>query len=99
MSSIRADGPRRRRGSKYIRIAEDIAAQILAGDLHPDDQLKNERALAEHYDVSFHTLRHAIKELRDNWGMIETEHGNGNFVKEPPYTPPEGMKPRRYDPA
>jgi DNA-binding GntR family transcriptional regulator len=56
----------------YMRVAEDIAARITSGELRPGARLRSERDLAEHYGVAFHTIRNAMKVLRDR----------GTFVRE-----------------
>jgi GntR family transcriptional regulator len=39
------------------------------------------RIVAEHYGVAFHTIRNAMKVLRDR-GLIISVHGRGTFVRE-----------------
>jgi hypothetical protein len=64
----------------YIRVADDIAARIASGELVPGAQLQTERDFARDYDVSYGTVRHAFKLLRDR-GLIESVHGRGVFVR------------------
>jgi GntR family transcriptional regulator len=63
----------------YRRVADDVAARITSGELASGTRLRSEHDLAEHYQVSFGTLRRAMKLLRER-GMIVTQHGRGNFV-------------------
>jgi GntR family transcriptional regulator len=70
----------------YIRVAEDITARINSGELQPGARLRSERDLAEYYGVAFHTIRNAMKVLRER-GMIVSVHGRGTFVRDD-YQPP-----------
>jgi GntR family transcriptional regulator len=81
MSDLEASG---RSGAQYEyqRVAEDITAQITSGALRPGARLLSERALAEHYGVAFHTVRHAMQILRER-GLVESVHGRGTYVRQP----------------
>jgi GntR family transcriptional regulator len=63
----------------YMRVVDDIAGRIASGDLQPGARLLSERALAEHYGVSYGTVRRAMEVLRER-GLITTIHGRGTFV-------------------
>jgi DNA-binding GntR family transcriptional regulator len=63
----------------YMRVADDIAARIGSGELRPGARLRSERDLAEHYGVSYGTIRRAMEVLRER-GLIATVHGRGTFV-------------------
>jgi GntR family transcriptional regulator len=63
----------------YMRVADDITARIRSGELSPGTRLRSERELAEHYGVSYGSVRSAMKVLRDR-GLIITRHGRGTFV-------------------
>jgi GntR family transcriptional regulator len=65
----------------YMRVAEDITARIRSGELRPGARLLSERDLANHYGVAFHTIRNAMKVLRER-GLIVSVHGRGTFVRE-----------------
>jgi len=65
----------------YMRVAEDITARIKSGELRPGARLRSERDLATHYGVAFHTIRNAMKVLRER-GLIVSVHGRGTFVRE-----------------
>ena len=65
----------------YMRVADDIAARIASGELAPGARLRSERDLAEHYGVSYGTIRRAMTVLREQ-GLIVTIHGRGTFVAE-----------------
>ncbi len=66
----------------YMRVADDIAARIASGELKPGARLRAERDLAEHYEVSYGTVRRAMEVLRER-GLITTIHGRGTFVSAP----------------
>ncbi len=66
----------------YMRVAGDIAARITSGELKPGARLRAERDLAEHYEVSYGTIRRAMQVLRER-GLITTIHGRGTFVSVP----------------
>jgi GntR family transcriptional regulator len=63
----------------YRMIAEDLRAQIEAGDLEPGQQLKTEIELRALYGASRNTVRDAIK-LLTSLGLVETRPGQGTFV-------------------
>jgi GntR family transcriptional regulator len=65
----------------YMRVADDIAARIASGELKQGVRLRAERDLAEHYQVSYGTIRRAMTVLREQ-GLIVTIHGRGTFVAE-----------------
>ncbi len=61
----------------YAQVATDIARRISEGEI--TRKLPAERALAEEYEVSYITLRHAMAILRER-GLIVSIHGRGTFV-------------------
>jgi GntR family transcriptional regulator len=69
----------------YMRVAENIASRIASKELAPGARLLGEKELAAHYGVSYGTVRHALKVLRER-GLVKTIHGRGTFVagKESP---------------
>ncbi|MEU1334158.1 GntR family transcriptional regulator [Streptomyces sp. NPDC005865] len=66
----------------YEQIADDLRRSIRSGRLRPGERLPAETALAERYGRSVPTLRDALRLLREE-GLIEKEHGRGNFVRRP----------------
>ena len=78
MSDLEAPGGRDA-DLAYVRVAEDIAERIASGELAAGARLLAERDLAEHYGVSYGTVRRAIAVLRER-GLIVTIHGRGTFV-------------------
>jgi GntR family transcriptional regulator len=63
----------------YRQIAEDLRAQIEAGQLRPGQQLRTELELRDYYGASRNTVRDAIKWLT-TLGLVETRPGQGTFV-------------------
>lgn len=66
----------------YLWIADSIAARIATGR-YPA-KLPSERDLAREYEVSYLTLRHATRVLRER-GLIINIHGKGTYIA--PQTP------------
>jgi DNA-binding transcriptional ArsR family regulator len=84
-------------GPKYERVAKAIEAEIKSGELPPGKRLLPERELMVEFGVSYGTVRHAVSVLRDR-GLVQTQHGEGNFVRaapgqEPPADPAEPDDP------
>jgi GntR family transcriptional regulator len=67
---------------RYLQIANHIADNIRSGDLGVGDQLPTERQLAEELGVSRMTVRQALGVLAQQ-GLINSQHGIGNFVTRP----------------
>jgi GntR family transcriptional regulator len=68
------------RAPKYHRIADALRRDISDGTFAPGQTLPAETALAERFEVSVPTMRHALAQLRAE-GIIESQHGIGTFVK------------------
>ncbi|MET8249575.1 GntR family transcriptional regulator [Streptomyces sp. NPDC005202] len=66
----------------YEVIADDLRRSIREGERKPGDRLPSETKLAEVYRRSVPTVRDALRVLREE-GLIEKEHGRGNFVRRP----------------
>lgn len=73
--------------AKYRRVADEIVAQIRAGDLKPGDDLPSVRELAKEWGNS--TAVSALRWLRDN-GWTETTPGAGTTVALRPPGPSLG---------
>lgn len=67
----------------YRRVANQLRAQIVAGEYAPGAQLPSERELVERHAVSRPTIRQAIGVLRTE-GLVVAEHGRGLFVRPKP---------------
>lgn len=66
--------PRAARG-----IVESLRKDIAEGRLELGSRLPNERALADHFQVSQPTVREAIRAL-DLMGLLDVRHGSGVYV-------------------
>lgn len=65
----------------YKIVADSIVEQIDRGDLKPNEQLRSEAELIDHYGVGRNTIRHALGELVEQ-GVLVTVHGVGTFVSD-----------------
>ncbi|WP_327368695.1 GntR family transcriptional regulator [Streptomyces sp. NBC_01217] len=68
--------------NRYQDIADDLRQGIETGLLRAGDQLPAETVLARRYTASVPTVRVALGVLQDE-GLIEKQHGRGNFVRRP----------------
>jgi GntR family transcriptional regulator len=66
----------------YKAIADDIAGQIVRGELVPGARLPSLDDLAEHYQVARMTARRAVRELTER-GLVQVVVGKGTFVLPP----------------
>lgn len=73
----------------YEQVAGHLAARMQAGELEPGRRLPPERDLAAEYGVAYHTIRNAMRVLRER-GLIVTIHGRGTFVAARDEAPPAG---------
>jgi GntR family transcriptional regulator len=69
--------------AKYLRIADDLTAQIRSGALAPGEAVPSEADLMKRYGVASGTVRKAVAELRTTQ-LIETHHGRGSYVRSRP---------------
>ncbi|MEU0689966.1 GntR family transcriptional regulator [Streptomyces uncialis] len=66
----------------YEQIADKLREAIRAGQLAPGDRLPAETDLVQQHRRSLPTVREALRLLQDE-GLIEKQHGRGNFVRRP----------------
>ncbi len=64
---------------KHRRISQWIINSINNGQFRPGDKLPSEHALAEQFDTSRQTVRHATEELVQR-GLLARQRGSGTFV-------------------
>lgn len=64
----------------YQQLAEILESKIRSGEL--SGRLPGEREMAEIYGVSYGSVRHAMKLLREA-ELIRTIHGRGTFAVPP----------------
>jgi DNA-binding transcriptional regulator YhcF (GntR family) len=67
----------------YKRIAMEIRARILAGDLRPGDRVPSVRQIADRWGVANATATKVVAALRDE-GLAETKVGAGTVVRGRP---------------
>jgi GntR family transcriptional regulator len=63
----------------YVRIREDLRAEMQTGRLEPGQKLPCEDELASRYGVSRMTVRQSLTDLIDE-GLVFRRHGVGTFV-------------------
>jgi GntR family transcriptional regulator len=66
-------------GPSYLRIAADLRAQIVAGELAPGAKIPTETALMARYGVSRTVAKNAILVLKGD-GLVEGRRGSGVYV-------------------
>jgi DNA-binding FadR family transcriptional regulator len=86
-------GPRKRMRNLAHELVEGIGARIRDRALRPGDKLPTEAEIMREWGVSRTVVREALSKLQAA-GLVETRHGIGTFVLEPP--PASGF---RIDPA
>lgn len=64
---------------KHRRISQWIVTSINNGHFKPGDKLPSEHALAEQFETSRQTVRHATEELVER-GLLERQRGSGTYV-------------------
>lgn len=63
----------------YRQIADELSGRIISGELPAGAALPAERKLAETYNVSRVTVRHAVEQLVRE-GLVEQRRGSGTYV-------------------
>lgn len=63
----------------YVRVADEVEAEIRSGRLPRGARLPNERDMGTQYGVAPGTARRAVQELRDR-GLVVTLPNKGTFV-------------------
>lgn len=74
---------RRRAGNLASQLVDAIGARIRKRSLKPGDKLPTEAEIMGEWGVSRTVVREAISKLQAA-GLVETRHGIGTFVVEPP---------------
>jgi GntR family transcriptional regulator len=72
----------RRPGPLYAQIVDSLKQEILSGIHAVGTQLPSEDELAERFSVSRHTIREALRRLRDD-GLVASRKGAGTTVMRP----------------
>jgi DNA-binding GntR family transcriptional regulator len=66
----------------YRRVVQTLKQEIVSGLYPVDSQLPTEGVLQQRFDVSRHTIREALRELRDA-GLVASRQGFGTTVLRP----------------
>lgn len=77
---------------KHRRISQWILNAINTGQYKPGDKLPSEHALAQQFDASRQTVRHATEELVER-GLLTRQRGSGTYVSGNAF--PNGYEPKR----
>jgi DNA-binding GntR family transcriptional regulator len=64
---------------RYVEVADDLRARIIAGDFANGEQLPTENALCERHGVSRFTVREALRCLQAE-GLIRRRRGSGTTI-------------------
>ncbi len=72
---------------KWQQVLTDLESRLAEGEF--GDRFPTDRELVERYEVSRHTVREAVRRLR-NRGVIERHRGRGSFVRGREFTQPVG---------
>ncbi|MBE9605840.1 GntR family transcriptional regulator [Acetobacteraceae bacterium H6797] len=64
----------------HLRLRDQLAARLAAGEWPPGTALPAESKLAQDYGVSLQTMRRAINHL-SNEGLVDRHHGRGTFTR------------------
>ena len=65
---------------KWQQVLDDLEDRLARGDI--DQRFPTDRELVEHYGVSRHTVREAVRRLKAR-GVIDRERGRGSIVRRP----------------
>jgi DNA-binding FadR family transcriptional regulator len=79
--------PQRKHRSLAQGVVEEITRMIRQGILKPGDKLPTESAVMSQHGVSRTVVREAISHLQAA-GLVQTRHGIGTFVLDPPKSAP-----------
>ena len=71
----------------WRQVLEDLERRIEVGDIV--DRFPTDKELTEHYGVSRHTVREAVRRLRAR-GLVDRHRGRGSFLSEGRVTQPLG---------
>lgn len=65
---------------KWQQVLDDLEDRLASGEI--EQRFPTDRELVEHYGVSRHTVREAVRRLKAR-GVIERERGRGSIVRHP----------------
>jgi GntR family transcriptional regulator len=67
----------------YLRVLEDLRAQILGGTLGPGARVPSRNGIIAKYGVGETAAKHALQALASE-GLIEARAGSGSYVRQAP---------------
>ena len=79
-----------------VQVADQLAAQIHAGEFTPGDKLPTEAKLVEQFQVSRTVVREAMSRLK-SLGLIESRQGSGVYVSASPAFAPLNFDARHAE--
>lgn len=68
----------------YLRLRDDLAARIAAGEWRADEALPSDNRLARDGGLSVGTVRKAVQMLVDE-GLLERRQGSGTYLRKPAF--------------
>lgn len=71
----------------WQQVLDDLEERIASGDIV--DRFPTDRELTEHYGVSRHTVREAVRRLRSR-GLVDRQRGRGSFLTDAVLVQPLG---------
>jgi GntR family transcriptional regulator len=75
-----------KRGTIYVRIADDLRSKIASGQYRPGDRLPSRKELAQQNGVAPETVKKAL-DILEREGRVVTHSTRGTFVTEGPAEP------------
>lgn len=86
-STSASPGPSTDARPLWQQVLDDLERRIAAGDIA--DRFPTDKELTEHYGVSRHTVREAVRRLRAR-GLVDRHRGRGSFLNTDRLTQPLG---------
>lgn len=78
----------------WLRVRHDLEERVRGGEF--DERFPTDRELTEHYRVSRHTVREAIRSLQED-GVVVRQRGRGSFLGGSPVEQPLGTAFSLFD--
>lgn len=68
----------------YLKLRDDLAARIAAGEWGAGEALPSDNRLASEHALSVGTVRKAVQQLVDE-GLLERRQGSGTYLRKPAF--------------
>ncbi|TYC61893.1 GntR family transcriptional regulator [Rhodobacterales bacterium] len=68
----------------YLRLRDELAARVAAGEWRADEALPSDNRLAREGNLSVGTVRKAVQMLVDE-GLLERRQGSGTYLRKPAF--------------